>query len=138
MINNLIEIQDYYNEGNSIRKCSSKFGISYCKLQRNLKTRNQLEATSIDNKRRRRVENVISWRKRTKKKLVEYKGGKCCKCNYDKCIEALDFHHVDSNKKDFNISGKSISFEKLKNEVDKCILVCANCHREIHSGIIAC
>lgn len=72
-------------------------------------------------------------RKRLKEKLVAYKGGKCEICGYDKCIIALDFHHLDPNEKDFNIGGgAAISFEKCKKEVDKCILVCSNCHREIH------
>ena len=83
-------------------------------------------------------ENIKNWRKRNKERLVEYKGGKCYICNYDKCISALDFHHLDPKEKDFNIgdSGKTLSFEKSKNEVDKCILVCSNCHREIHAGLI--
>jgi hypothetical protein len=72
-------------------------------------------------------------RKRLKLKLIEYKGGKCEICGYDKCIIALEFHHLDPNKKDFNIGGScAMSFEKCKKEVDKCILVCSNCHREIH------
>ena len=82
-----------------------------------------------------RVRQVVYWRIKVKNKLVEYKGGKCEKCGYNKCIDALEFHHKDPNQKDFSIGGKSWSFEKLKNEVDKCILVCANCHREIHSKV---
>ena len=73
-------------------------------------------------------------RQRLKKKLVDYKGGKCEICGYDKCINALDFHHLNPNEKDFGISNYMVlSFDKLKKEVDKCILVCANCHREIHA-----
>ena len=76
-------------------------------------------------------------RKRLKEKLVAYKGGKCEVCGYDKCITALEFHHLDPTEKEFGIGGKNVlSFEKCKKEVDKCILVCANCHRMIHSGDI--
>lgn len=82
-------------------------------------------------------QSVVSWRRRTKQKLVEYKGGKCSECDYDKCIEALQFHHLDPMEKDFTIGGKSWSFEKLKAEADKCILLCANCHIELHSGELA-
>jgi predicted HNH restriction endonuclease len=69
-----------------------------------------------------------------KQKCVEYKGGKCEKCGYDKYNGALDFHHIDPNEKDFTISHvKAYSFDdKIKKELDKCILVCSNCHREIH------
>ena len=44
----------------------------------------------------------------------------------------MEFHHLDPNEKDFTISGKSWAFERLKKEVDKCILVCNRCHTEIH------
>ena len=77
--------------------------------------------------------HVSDARKRLKEKLVEYKGGACEVCGYNKCITALEFHHVNPNEKEFGIgSMKVLSFEKCKKEVDKCMLVCANCHREIH------
>ncbi len=70
---------------------------------------------------------------RLKEKLVEYKGGKCERCGYNKCITALEFHHLDPNEKEFGVGNfEVLSFDKCKKEVDKCILVCSNCHREIH------
>jgi 5-methylcytosine-specific restriction endonuclease McrA len=81
-------------------------------------------------------ESVINWRKRTKQKLIQYKGGSCELCGYYKCERALEFHHINPEEKDFSISGKSLSFDKLKDEVDKCMLVCSNCHCEIHDGLI--
>lgn len=87
---------------------------------------------SNENRRRQVVKNVTKWRRQVKIKLVEYKGGKCEKCGYNKCVDALEFHHLDPSEKDFTISGKSWSYERLKKEVDKCILVCSNCHKEIH------
>lgn len=83
-----------------------------------------------------RKKAVIDTRKKNKIKLVEYKGGKCEICGYDKCIDALEFHHLNPQEKEFGIScGNTLKFETLKKEADKCILVCANCHREIHSKI---
>lgn len=77
-------------------------------------------------------------REKIKEILIDYKGGKCEICGYNKCISALEFHHLDSAKKDFGIGEKGYtrSINKNKEEVDKCILVCANCHREIHEGLI--
>lgn len=70
-----------------------------------------------------------------KLKAVNYLGGKCAICGYDNCIEALEFHHINPEEKEFAISGKfNISWEKLKHELDKCQLLCANCHRELHSS----
>jgi len=86
-------------------------------------------------KNKTKSQAVIDWRKRSKEKLIEYKGGKCEKCGYNKCIGALEFHHVNPDEKDFAISSKSYSFERLKKEADKCLLVCANCHTEIHEEL---
>jgi hypothetical protein len=77
---------------------------------------------------------VSETRRLAKLKAIEYKGGKSNQCGYDKCPDALIFHHLDPSQKDFGISenGRSRSFEKMKPELDKCILVCSNCHAEIH------
>lgn len=71
-----------------------------------------------------------------KKKAVEYKGGKCVQCGYSKCLQAMDFHHLDPKVKEFAISVEGItrSWEKIRVELDKTILVCKNCHAEIHAG----
>lgn len=80
---------------------------------------------------------ITAKRRAIKKALIKIKGGKCSICGYDKCIQALQFHHLDPNKKDIGVSTNlSTDFDKLKKEVEKCILVCANCHREIHNGLI--
>lgn len=79
-------------------------------------------------------------RDKVKYMSVAYKGGKCQCCGYNKCIGALEFHHVDPTQKDFGISSKGYtrSWDKVKEEIGKCVLVCANCHREIHSELIPC
>ncbi len=76
-------------------------------------------------------------RKIIKKWALEYKGEKCCICGYNKCIEALDFHHIDPKEKDFILSDRNLilDWNEIKKELDKCILVCSNCHREIHAGV---
>ena len=79
---------------------------------------------------------VAKRRKKIKEMAIAYKGGKCCICDYHKCNTALDFHHRDDTKKSFGLSvrGLTRSWERTRKELDKCVLVCANCHREIHSG----
>ena len=72
-------------------------------------------------------------RHRRKEKAVDYLGGKCVRCGYDACIAALQFHHKDCEEKDFNISHTIIKrWSDLKEELDKCELLCANCHAEEH------
>ena len=77
-------------------------------------------------------------REKLKVMSLEYKGGKCEICGYNKCSRALEFHHKDPTKKDFGIAHKGYtrSWEKVKTELDKCMLVCSNCHAEIHEKII--
>ena len=80
-----------------------------------------------------RSEAVSKRRRKLKKKLVEYFGGKCIKCGYSKCIWALTFHHKDPKEKDFTISsGDTRAWKTLLGEAKKCDLVCMNCHAELH------
>jgi 5-methylcytosine-specific restriction endonuclease McrA len=72
-----------------------------------------------------------------KKELVEYKGGECVKCGYNKSLKALQFHHLNPKEKNFNIGGVTTLNEIVKKELDKCILVCANCHSEIHDNMVS-
>ena len=68
-----------------------------------------------------------------KQAAVEYKGCKCERCGYNKCLGALDFHHLDPLEKDPNWKRmRNWPLDKVKGELDKCILVCKNCHSEIH------
>lgn len=80
---------------------------------------------------------VTERRRKLKQMAVEYKGSKCVCCGYNKYIGALEFHHTDPDGKDFAISanGTCRSWDKIKEEIDKCILVCSNCHKEIHAGV---
>ncbi len=67
-----------------------------------------------------------------KKRAVDYKGGKCQNCGYSKCLKALEFHHRDPKKKRFTIARlTNPEWSKIRKELDKCDLLCANCHREI-------
>ena len=129
------EMQLFYNECKSSRKVAKKFGCSRYVISKYLninKRKPKLDSVTL---KKNRSKSVVNWRKDKKIKLVEYKGGSCQVCGYEKSIGALAFHHRDPEKKDFNISAKSYAYERLKKEVDKCVLVCGNCHIEIHEEI---
>ena len=81
---------------------------------------------------------TVERQKRFKQQCVNWKGGECVGCGYNKCNNALDFHHLGQDKKEFSIAhARLTSFnENIKRELDKCILVCSNCHREIHAGVL--
>ena len=83
------------------------------------------------------TQQVVERTKKLKQEMVNYKGGCCQVCGYDKYIGALDFHHLNPNEKDFTIAHvRQYKFDNIiKSELDKCLLVCSNCHREIHGGL---
>jgi len=75
-------------------------------------------------------------RNRKKQKMVDYLGGECSFCGYKKCLRALEFHHTNPLEKEFCMSNFStITWERLKKELDKCILLCSNCHMELEDKI---
>lgn len=80
---------------------------------------------------------VAKRRKKIREMSLEYKGGKCEVCGYKKCSRALSFHHLDPKKKGFGLAYKGItrSWEKTRKELDKCVLLCMNCHMEMHEGV---
>jgi hypothetical protein len=88
--------------------------------------------------KRCRNDHVIRHRQDVKLKLVEEFGGKCNVCGYSRCVRNLSFHHRDPEQKDFGIAanGQTTSYEKLLVEARKCVLLCANCHGEVHAEMI--
>lgn len=92
---------------------------TYCKVCENQKTIDRMRIFKI--------------------KCVEYKGGCCNLCGYDKYIGALEFHHINSETKEYNISrSRFYTFDdKIKKELDKCELLCSNCHKEVHFQIFS-
>ena len=116
-----------YSEIQKVVKCS-KILISY-----------YVNPDAKPNKHNRQNRNRFT--RRTKYKNIL--GGKCEICGYNKCLNALEFHHKDPSKKEFEISGaiwgkkqysgKYYTENQIIEEVHKCMLLCANCHAEIHS-----
>ncbi len=83
-------------------------------------------------------EAVKQWRKNTKQKVIIAMGNSCQICNYNKCNDALEFHHLDATQKEFGlgyIMAKPTKWTYIVEEMKKCILLCSNCHREVHKGV---
>ena len=79
---------------------------------------------------------VVERQQELKRLAVEYKGGRCAHCGYNRYLGSLEFHHIDPVAKEFSLSHYSgTAFEKVKGELDKCVLLCSNCHREEHARI---
>lgn len=133
-IDTQIKINNFY-KSNTLEETAKFFNVSPTTVTKY--SDNKRSILSKEEKRERHNQRVSNRRRECKRILVDYKGGRCIKCGYDKYIGALEFHHIDPTQKDFTISnkGKTISLENLKKEVDKCVLVCSNCHREIHGNV---
>lgn len=130
----ILELKEYYKT-HTKAETSAKFGVSGTTVTK-YKDCKRKEITE-EEKRLKNYQHVKYFRNKIKERAVEYKGGKCVICEYDRCIKALEFHHTDPKEKDFTLgSNTNRAWEKVKAEIDKCVLVCANCHREIHDGMI--
>ena len=82
---------------------------------------------------------VVRFRRTVKLKAVVVAGGACRGCGLAEPVDALEFHHLDATEKDFGISVDGIprSWARIRSELAKCVLLCANCHRETHAGLRA-
>lgn len=126
-------MQDYYNECKSCNKVAKKF--NFCKqtvLKYIITERIKISPEEKRNRGRLRRKLYVN---DVKIEAVKYKGGKCEICGYNKCMRALHFHHLNPTKKDFKISNGTKSLSRIIPEIDKCMLVCSNCHCEIHENI---
>ncbi len=100
------------------RVCGTRF--EYVRAKRH---RREVCRKCLDRQRRRRL----------KQRCVEYLGGKCMVCGYNKSAAAMHFHHREQSQKVFSISARlRWAWETVKHELDKCDLICANCHAELH------
>ena len=107
---------EFYVRNDRREKATYRYLSTYCKI--------------CHSERGRRLQTEM------KPKAVEYKGGKCCVCGYSGYYGAFDFHHLSDDEKDFEISKrKNMKFnQSIKKELDKCAILCATCHREVHGG----
>lgn len=67
--------------------------------------------------------------------IRQQRGGKCEKCGYNRYLGALDFHHLDPSQKDFTVGNRDFKLKECIEETKKCIMLCSNCHRELHANL---
>lgn len=83
-------------------------------------------------------EKVKKWRANNKKRIIEAFGNCCGICGYNRCPDALEFHHLDPSQKEFTLGSVRATpknWDSLVIELRKCVMLCSNCHREHHYGI---
>lgn len=124
------ELNEYY-KNHTADETARKFNVSRTTVICNVDNK-RIKLTKEEIRKKNYI-HVQSRRQVLKKMGVEYLGGKCIRCNYNKCMGALQFHHRDPKEKDFTIGRyRVLSWEKIRKELDKCDLLCSNCHDEVH------
>lgn len=96
------------------------------------------ETRSYADRREYLIRAVTARRRKLRDLAIEYGGGKCAVCSYKKSKRALTFHHLNPHEKDFGLSARGLtrSWAKIVEELNKCVLLCANCHAEVHDGVL--
>ncbi len=105
--------------------------------QRALQKGREKQKRHYDKMRDQLGEGPVKIRRREfKEKLIAHFGGKCIGCGYNKCSEVLCFHHINPEEKEFSLSKREMvySYDRLLAEANKCVLLCSNCHMELHAG----
>lgn len=108
--------------------CNQKCHDAHKYLQQSVAVRKLKEETGLNKYTLKGLEKKLQ--------LIEMFGGKCEKCGYDKNIAAFDFHHKDGFEKNFEIKIQLLNWKSdddILEEALKCMLLCANCHRELHA-----
>lgn len=118
------------NKGKTYREIGQITGLTIDQVQYRLppgRKKKIIKSTTV---------SVTKRRQESKSKAIWYSGNSCIRCGYDRCKGALVFHHIDPETKSFKISdGKYRKWEILQPELYKCLLLCANCHHELHDGL---
>ena len=138
-VRHLSEISKSLNRSiKGIKHKAARIGISRPRFPSDKPSKRQprtiIEKRYYEKNKKKVYQRKMDRRRRLKGEAVNIAGGKCRSCGYNKCLSALEFHHHQRNKEG-NVSTllKNESRQKLLKEVEKCILLCANCHRELHS-----
>lgn len=144
---------DLHNQGMTKREIANQLGLGYStvkKYTQGMKTqqvrtegrcRDCDETDPLNFYKASRYYCKACWNKRTFQsardkldQLIRERGGRCERCGYDRYYGALQWHHLDPTHKEFGISGnRGAPISKLREEVSKCQLLCANCHAEAHA-----
>jgi hypothetical protein len=152
---NLSEVKSLFYDGEMKRCSSCKTDKPLTEFNRKRKNKDGLQslckscnrtrskryyAENREHHKRVILERNTEARKAKQEFIAQFKAGKKCYYCPEDTACCLDFHHLDPSTKEFNISQMlhdGCSFKRLLKEIGKCLLLCSNCHRKLHTGLIA-
>lgn len=120
------EYEEYGQKARMCKPCRKAYNREY-------------HAKRSEEAKNRKLENQKNRRKRILNEIREYKGKHGCSCCSESEPVCLEFHHTDPDGKDFNIADalkSGYSLDRIMTEIEKCIVVCSNCHKKIHAGLL--
>lgn len=128
----LIDLVNQYYSNHTAKDTALKFNISISTVKR-CSVLNKRKYLTAEERKINNYNRVKTHRQKLKQKAVDYLGGKCLFCDYSKSVWSMHFHHKNSVDKSFTISEyQNLSWNTIRKELDKCMLICANCHGEVH------
>lgn len=136
-----VKIDGKYRNLNSRKFClnCSPFGSKNTKpddpARKTIRSNTKPYSEWADSAKEKNKAQQYYYRHKRMKKAIELKGGKCEECGYNKCSRSLCFHHINPEEKSFEITSRTIlsnSWERIEEELNKCSLLCHNCHCELH------
>lgn len=132
---------DFYNnkrrktgKGYTCKACDNARNKERAKTPKGRESSRRRTARYIENNPESHMAQRKAWQAKKKSIVEEYKADGCSVCGYNKCSRALDFHHTNPTDKDSSIADLvwNGSMQDLLTELTKCVVLCANCHREVH------
>lgn len=129
-INQVIELRD--NQKLQWKDIEAIVGVSFETLRKQyVKAKKGISSVNPNNYQNQKLRGL-----KRKYEYIMKRGGKCECCGYNENLAALEFHHINSEDKEFQVDIRAfsnINLNDLEKELDKCKLLCANCHRKIHN-----
>jgi hypothetical protein len=104
---------------------------SYC-----TKCRKEYDREYHKNRIEKRKQETLAFKKSTRDFINEYKNSSKCFCCEESESVCLDFHHLYDKEFSLGAATGRYSIERIKKEIDKCVILCSNCHRKLHAGLI--
>ena len=118
--------------------CDKQRKLEYSKTEKGRQASRRRSAKYREEHPEKTKASIQKYKEKKQQLVNEYKTYGCSICGYDKCLQALDLHHKDPQEKDSSVADLvcKAGIARVEEELSKCVVLCANCHREHHAGLL--